>query len=539
MEQKGHTPCPDITCTNCNTPDQKATVRCIDCKENLCQKCYASHMTLKVMKNHRIVTMTDIYSGKVNLLATEGNVCKAHKEPYKYFCTSENKLICQDCVILKECPTEHDRVTLETAAQVQLEELGGFIKESTDILMKYKETVQETEIVGKELEIHSQIAKESVAIAEQKCADLLWQTAQTIKDEIDKIKLQRIKTLDENKATLESTIRNIEKINKDTSRMITSGSTMEVISSHVTLSEKLKKLLQCPPCETDKALSNITFKVAIPASISIGQLFTTGTPETTWKLVGQFSTAEFDQLYGLDVTQDGDIAVCSWRQGVKVFTRSGEVLHTLYRYTGAMDVAVTHDNKYLSIPIKERLIIVNGRYGTRLQTVPIIDENNMVSQGNSVTVDQKGKVIVGNVSNSISIYNSELNQVSTFPTQARVRHLAATSNGDIVSSFQDPLLEYGTSVQLMDYAGGNVRVIRPPPTIKVWCPGFVCCGQGEIYVVNEFVGNPVGIYRYTADGDYLGCVTTEVKNPSGVALSQDRMELFVPDHNQVKIFQRP
>ena len=51
-------------------------------------------------------------------------------------------------------------------------------------------------------------------------------------------------------------------------------------------------------------------------------------------------------------------------------------------------------------------------------------------------------------------------------------------------------------------------------------PSYACCRQGELFIVNNRNGDLTGIYRYTAEGDYLGCVTTEVNIPAGIALSK-------------------
>ena len=123
--------------------------------------------------------------------------------------------------------------------------------------------------------------------------------------------------------------------------------------------------------------------------------------------------------------------------------------------------------------------------------------------------------------------------------------LAATSQGEIVCSFADR-----SCLELMDYSGSSVRKIQPPPEVKNWIPTLVCCREGETFVVNgcvydkagwlKYNGEPKCIFRYSAKGDYLGCVTTDVRNPMGIALSQNGMVLFVAERDDqlVKIFHR-
>ncbi len=498
-------------------------------------------MSLRAMRHHKMVLMKDIHAGKVNLLAAKDeNICPAHRIVYKYFCISENKPICQDCVILKDCPTEHERVTFERAAKIKLEELVGLVAESTDILKKYKDAARETRITGSEFEINSQVAVESLWKAEQEYVNLIRKTVEGIRDDIESVKMQRVQTLRGKLTQMESSIRDIEKITMDTNRFIKSESTIEVTSAHGALSKRLREFLQSPLPETDPHLSYIKFTAAMPESINIGQVLDTGMQETRWKQIEQLSTRKFNLLHGIDVTKDDDIAVCTSRYGVKVFSRSGEIKHTLNHSSCLIDVAVTQDNKYICVPLDECQLVIFDDGGSKIEAAPILNESNMLCNGNAVTIDSRGKVIVGNDSTGITIYNSDMNLISTFPTMSRIYHLSATSEGEIVASIEDPLSEQGSSVQMMDYSGNNIRTIQPPAEVTVWHPGSVYCWQEEIYVVNELTGNPVGIYRYTSSGDYLGCVTNEVINPFGIALSKDRLQLFVADlhDNQIKIFQR-
>ena len=492
------------------------------------------------MSKHRVVTMEDILSGKVSLSAEVESICKVHGEPYKYYCKDEQKAICQDCVILKKCPTEHDRITIDEAAQSKSEELDGLVKRSVKTLKKYQEAVKATELVGKELEIHTQIAKDVLSKVEQDYSNLVKKTVKRFGDEIEKIKAEKIKELNEKKANLGSTIEEITKAKEDATRVIKSKFKIEVVSSHTTLSAQLQNLLKNQPVSADKAIGYVKFEAAPLTMPTIGEVVKDEAQVQRWQLIKQFRTEDFERLHGLVINEVGDIGLTSAENGVQVFTRSGERKCILINGPKqVLSIAMTLDNKYVVDGSKE--ILMFDDYGNKVSNILLYDMQDELSFANSVTVDFCGKMIAGLVSNTISIHNADGSLISKFATQSEPLRLAATSNGEIVSSFYDAELEQGTSVQLMDYSGGNLRVIQPPAEVKVWRPGFVCCGQGEIFVSNTGSGKPNGVYRYTAEGDYLGCVTTEVSNPSGIALSKDGMELFVADSgdDHVKIFQRP
>ena len=514
----------------------------MDCKEYLCENCYASHKTFKAMKDHKIITMDDILSEKVNLATEEENrYCKVHKKLCEYYCENEKKCLCRDCVILNECPIDHSRISLKQASQIHSDALNDLLLKNHETLKKYEEAVIMTNCVRKELETHSQLGEELLNEAEKDCIQQITDTFQKHKAEIHELKMERVTALDQKEADLKSTIMEIKLAAENTQKVVQNDSEFGILSSYSNLSTQLLKFSKSKPVAADPNLGYVKFEAATPMIPTIGQLLKAGTPGERWKLTGQFSTGEFDKLCGLALDQDDNIVLCSWDQGLKVFSRDGQVKCTIYDFPGSADVAVSPDNKYHSIPKDETSINTNDNIGNELKTTPITDVDDEISYAISLTVNKDGKIIIGLAKNTISIHNADGSLISKFATQARPYSLAVTSTGEIVSSFMDVECKAGSSVQLMDYSGGNVKVLQPPAEVTEWHPGFVCCRQGEICVSNEGGGDPPGVYRYTSEGDYLGCVTTQVSSPSGIAMSKDGMELFVADYCDacVKIFQRP
>ena len=491
------------------------------------------------MSKHRVVSMEDILSGKVSLDEFDEK-CTQHDQEYRYYCKDEKKAICQDCVILKVCPTDHDRITIDEAAQIKSTELDGLIKESADTLKKYQEAVKATAVMEKDLEIHSQIAKDTLVKTKHQYIDLLEKTAKKYEEEIEQIKTERMNILVEKKNDLTSTVKKVEKVNNIARKVLKSGSNMGVISTHAILSTQLQELSCIQPQAADKALVYVKLETAVPEIETMGQLLKDGTPGERWTLAGQFSTGEFNKLHGLALDQHDNIVVCSWEKGVKVFSRDGQVKNAIYGASGAMGVTVTPDNRYHSLPKYEKQMYTHDSTGILLHTTPLTSVNNAQSYGTSLAVDKNGKIVVGQAKNTISIHNADGSLISQITTQSLPYCLACTSSGEIVSTNYDTESKRCTSVQLMDYSGDNIRVIKPPTEIKVWCPTFVCCSrQGEIYVANPYSGDQA-LYRYTSKGDYLGCVTTEVRDPRGITMSRDGMQLFVVNaDNEVQIFQRP
>ncbi len=519
------------TCSNCDVSGNKAKVRCVNCREYLCDTCFNFHNNLKAMKDHKIITMDDILSGHVNLKKAEENrYCKTHGKLYEYYCEIEKRALCSDCIATNDC--QHSCVSLKKAARKHADELQGLVRQNVN---KLQEAVRVTRNARAELDINSQLAKESLAKKEEEYIDLVKKTVSKLNKKVDQIKEVRTQLLHNKQAELESTIEVIHEATEETIRVLESEVDIEILSSHATLSSQLQDLSLSQLHTSDKSLGYVSFKATMPSTLNMGQLLTNGRVGEKWKQVGEFRTGAFDELHGLDINEDGDVVVCSWEKGVRVFTREGKVKCKLFEHTGAVDVAVTQQQTYVIVTQEDNCkILLCDKSGK--ETNITLDMNKQSSLINSVAVDVNGRILVGHVRKSISIHNIDGSFISKFTTQTEPFRLSATSTGEIVSSVNG-----GDSLQLMDYTGGNIRVIQPPAEIKVWKPGFVCCRQGEIFVSNEGRGDPTGVYRFTSEGDYLGCVTRKVSIPSGIAISKDGTELFVADFADVaiKIFQRP
>ncbi|XP_072013130.1 E3 ubiquitin-protein ligase TRIM56-like [Amphiura filiformis] len=438
MEEKVQAPDPNTTCSTCNAPGNKAKVRCVDCKEYLCDICYTSHKIFKVMKDHKVISMEDVIAGKVNLKKEEENrYCKVHGKLREYYCENEKKALCRDCVILNECSTQHTHVSLKKAAQTHSDELKDLIRQSDNTLKKFQEAVKSTTNVRAELEIYSQLAMEALERTEQECIDLVKKTVKDFKEKLDQIKQVKIKVLGQKKTNLESTMKEIQKATEDTTRVLESESEFEIISTHATMSSQLTKLSESQPEAVDMSLAYIKIKSA-PVIPNIWQLLKDeNLALQKWDLVGQFSTRNFDKLHGLDINKEGDIVVCSIDKGARVFSRDGQIKCTLNESPGALDVAVTPNHEYVTNPGHKLKIDIFNRAGQLINTTPIINVNNKSVNANSVAVDSRGKIIVGQVANTISIHNADGSLNSKFATVSEPYRLAVTSNGEIVSTFYD------------------------------------------------------------------------------------------------------
>ena len=89
-------------------------------------------------------------------------------------------------------------------------------------------------------------------------------------------------------------------------------------------------------------------------------------------------------------------------------------------------------------------------------------------------------------------------------------------------------------VQILDQNGQLMCDIKSPAA-GWWQPNGLCCTEDDEIYISSYSFN-AGIYRYSSEtGAYLGCITKDVKNPVGLALSDDGDRILVAQDTSVKI----
>ena len=512
----------------CRVCGNKADMHCIDCKKSLCQQCLTHHN--EFTEGHHVATIEQFKSGQVS---TVGRVCQVHNEQVRYYCETEDKQVCMDCISLKTCPIEHERVTLKEAAKKHTELINELREKCTENKKKMQDALKNSNIVISTL--NDSTRKVKLQILKRK-EQYLGQVNQVFTAKIYNaraVQVDRLKEIEEKTKVLESEVGKLEEAEKEALDLTASNSDFKITYEFSSLSKKLNELALLDPAVPDTSLGYLTFE-SIPMIIPhAGHLLL----QKRWRLAAQFPTTGVKEPNGIAINNNGDIAVTSFKKGLKVFSRDGQVKYSMMDSCSRItDVTVSFDNRYVVTGGLEHTgMCFFTCEGTHLSSVHTRDTNQSESYVNSVAIDANDQIIAALVNKTISIHYADGTLISNFATSAQPYRIAATSEGEIVCSYYDI-----DSIHVMDYSGGNIRDLKPPPEVKVWAPLYVCSGHGEIFVVNATTGDPIGIFRYASDGQYLGCVTTELSNPYGITLSQDGMELLVVDQSNchVKIFRR-
>ena len=98
-----------------------ATSKCIDCDYYLCENCTIFHKKQKVTKNHVVVSIADIKSGKVRQLSQKRYCLEHEGEELKLYCRTCEEVICRDCTIVTH--KQHDYTFIKDVTQILLGKL--------------------------------------------------------------------------------------------------------------------------------------------------------------------------------------------------------------------------------------------------------------------------------------------------------------------------------------------------------------------------------------------------------------------------------
>ena len=81
---------------------------CRQCSDFICSDCVNSHVTLKVFRGHKVVTLEELKQGGIPLKDNPPLICPEHEEQMKIFCFDCNRLICRNCIIPDHSDHKHN-----------------------------------------------------------------------------------------------------------------------------------------------------------------------------------------------------------------------------------------------------------------------------------------------------------------------------------------------------------------------------------------------------------------------------------------------
>ena len=231
---------------------------------------------------------------------------------------------------------------------------------------------------------------------------------------------------------------------------------------------------------------------------------------------------------------------------VKVFNQQGQLQvsmdtksdPTQDQVSNIREVAVGLDNQCFVTDKTQfvRVFDATGKYLQKFTTCPPPNDTpssdgKMLAQLSGLAIDDEDCLLVGEIKNKyVSRHSQDGSHLTTIQTSIAPWYLASLHGQIIISSSIEQ------TVQVVDQSGRLLHTLQGPDN---WMPTGVCCSLDTIYVCN-FASDCNGVYAFSASGEYLGCVTKEVSDPTGVALVDGGKKLVVAQWGRagVQLFRR-
>ncbi|XP_072016945.1 uncharacterized protein [Amphiura filiformis] len=578
-----------IHCTSCTwfggegerdkSVPPSAVARCTECDDYLCKQCFAIHKSQRHSKDHPIITLQELREGKVpDANATEQKMCVQHKgESLLFYCETCDVPICRQCVfVIGHRHPEHKQALLEQAAKGMNEQLKHLAESSIKNEEKVNKALQEIRKIRRDFDL---------AVSESRIQ---------IKDTVQKLKSSYLKRLHEAQKVVEEELNNIEKEGLETiktadnqllsiiSRVSTakgitkllqeSGSELELASDYGSLKAVLQDLIAAEPGTIINAGQNLTevkFEentVQNSDKIDIGRVWSHRTrckrdfkkTPVLKKEFGNSGNEKLSRALDVAVTPTGDIAVTDHTASkVKIFCANG-AYKSIFNINVGVDagqrsypwcIEVGSDNMFYVTDWRSPHVKIFDLQGTYKRYFHTVSPDNVAyythgsSQVCGLAFNLQSHVLAGNIThNFISCHSLDGKHLRSIKVTIPPWFLGVTSKGNIIVS-PYCCASSSSEVQIIDNTGKILSKFQTPIGVSSWSPAGLVISthfkveedEDEVFVADRANGHAV--YRYSASGKYIGCVTKDVSNIAGLSLSGNDNLLFVGDSSSVKCFE--
>ncbi|XP_072023527.1 uncharacterized protein [Amphiura filiformis] len=511
-----------MPCPSCGATDRQVAARCMDCNGFLCQQCVHLHDTIVPLKVHTVFTLDELRLGA-------GDMMIEHTRP------------------------EHDYVTIESATEGQLAEIKKLVTNCKGLSHQIDEAITKTQQVKDHF---------------QKAADEAKKQLDNAKDEAQKVFLKALKenhTANTNKLAEIQTKRS-EKIDNDikslqnlqsrltnamdvANQVIQTGSKHDVASNYSTLCKNLTQLQESEvrPTVISKGFGVVKFKPSQKSrveSVNLGTVLSSrGRKWVLEKQIGMEGSGKIKGGLGVAVDPNTvDIFIADFSdKNIKVFDSNGNYKRVLQgNLKIPHDVAVSSNGLHFvtDCTAHVKVFSADGKYLQQFSAISPygISSDRGGSQLYGLTIDSDGNLLVGSDNKHdkyISKHKQDGTHISTIETNICPWHLGITTQWRIVVCADNT----DTNVEIMDHTGNLLHTINKPKDAKSWRPCGACCSNdGIIYVSSSNAGDHGGIYSFTEDGEYLGCVTNDVIHAEGIAMIDDDRLVVAQYGYPAKIF---
>ena len=348
----------NVACVCCEEIGSKLMARCLNCEGFLCEKGIESHKTMKFLKNHEVVNLEDLRSGKVslNIILAKQPTCDDHKgQPLWFFCETCGVLVCQACTVVNHKNPEHVFVELKSAINEQRREIRRLVEKSSATSTRVNDALKDTTSTRDNLAANAKKAASNIDKAVQSAIDQIRKLGKAEKDKLDKWVADSQTKLRVTEEKLLSQQAQLTRAQEMASQVLKTGSDYDVASVYqqlkTSLEENVSVELSTPESGQDRVVFEpnlVTSSIQSLGTLTLGAKKLSSRKWVLKKAFGQDGQVKVSNPWGLTITPLGDVAVANYSSStpVHVYSTNGLFKFSLdKRSSCAWDVATSGDGR--------------------------------------------------------------------------------------------------------------------------------------------------------------------------------------------------
>ncbi|XP_038056041.1 tripartite motif-containing protein 2-like [Patiria miniata] len=545
-EVLGEASAPTTTC-DCGE-GKEATWRCLDCSDNLCQKCHEAHERVKYTKDHQIISLGDWQKSKIPPAEHSKPITRMcmihHDHPLCFFCDTCNTLICSMCATLDHRSAEHNLLKIDDTIRSFRSEVDYILQKFEKCRQRFKSTEKSIEHARKRLQ--KKLAQARSAIDAKAKAEItkIRNKAKLLTKKVDKIGQERDsefkKALMHNRDQMKWADQIITAVND----LMSQADDFEILELKPKVMHNLEfqKELKFEPANHGPSFIGVRCQDVV-SDAELGEVCVS----EKWQLKEEFGNEgtgdeEFKFARAVACFSNGDIVVTdtnlkrlslfSSTGRYKTSVAKGDVKHQLEAPYG---IAMTHDD-LLFVTDKKKVKVFDTELHFVREFTPSANDADGQSESylTAVAVDSQRVAVADWGRKVISVHNLDGSLISSSSNNMVDYDLAISNFGCLVfANFE------GQSLLCVNFKGKEMFSVKTLMNGKAAKANGVLCDDDETIYVLVHSGNrgSSAVQRYDSNGAFLATVAQGLYNPLGMAFTPTG-DVVVADRHSIKIFER-
>ncbi|XP_038052387.1 tripartite motif-containing protein 2-like [Patiria miniata] len=542
---------PTATC-DCGD-DRKATWRCLDCSDNLCQKCREAHVRVKYTKNHQIISFEDWHKSvipgpKADHVKPITRMCTNHTDQALcFYCDTCDTFICIVCVAIDHRSAEHSYKKIDDSVRSFRRHVDDALLQFEKCKLRVKSTINSIKHARNRLQNKLAQARSDISAKAEAEIAKIRNKAKLLTEKVDQIGQER--DSEYKKALMHNCdqVKRADQIVTAVNDLMKQADDFELLELKAKVANNLefqKELNLCEPAKLDMAFIGVKCQDVV-GNKDLGEVRIS----EKWQLKEEFGEEgtddeEFQFARGVTCFSNGDIVVCDFNlERVSLFSANG-------RYK--LSIAQGSDSNQLESPAAvavncdDMLFVADQSkvkvFDTELQFVreftPSVDdaEGPFEIDIDCIAVDKQRVAVADFDRNVISVHNLDGSLIAS-TSNIMVRFFIAMSNKEqlIFTNYVEKRL------LCVDLRGNEVFNVMPLLKGKPAKPtGVLCDDDGSIYVAVHAESGEFGdgeVQHYDSNGAFIKTVRQGLDFPLGMAFTPVG-DIVVAEKHSVKIFER-